>query len=273
MTAPAPAEFQLVSVTHLESPAGRAATSLEALQKGIAEAEPAVLFHHVTRLTIRFSNARDLPANDFARWARTALQDPEAAEHLAFAGSPSLAPLEEVRASLIRTLERIPARRRQHEAPEEAAFRFVRAQSVTAPLSAALAEPHDLVTYWPRIDRAALFYHLIEAPVLGPGSARLAEWLRLQGASGLARTAEELAAAGHPLGRLQRDLGSRWRRRLIPNRLVRRLDTSEDRRRAEAHDAIARLAGRLRGAPDRTNHDGADVDPGASPESGEGPDA
>jgi len=263
-----PEEFPLSSVTHLQSPAGAAATSLEGLHDAIAIASPDVLFYHVTCLSIRFSNARDLPANDFSRWARTALQDPEAAEHLAFAGAPSLAPLEEVRASLLAALATVPTRRRQHEAPEEAAFRFVRARSVTARLSVTLAEPRDLVTHWPLIDRASLFYHLIEAPILGPDSASLAEWLRSRGGAALAQTAEDLAAAGHPLARIHRDLGTRWRRRLIPDRLVRRLDTSEERRRAEAHDAITRLAGRLRATADRNRGDGAEP---RLPENEEGP--
>ena len=241
--------FHFHSVSHLESPTGASAVSLEALREGIAAAGHEVLFHHVTRLPIRFSHARDLPANDFARWARTALQDPAAAEQLAFAGAPSLAPLEEVRASLLAALEHVPARRRQHESPEEAAFRFVRSKSVTAPLPVVLVEPRDLSAQWPVLDRASVFYHLIEASVLGPGTAALIPWLRARGAASLAAHAEELAAAGHPLARLHRDLGARWRRKLIPERLVRRLETPEEERREEARTVIARLAGRLRGAP------------------------
>jgi hypothetical protein len=263
------AEFPLLSVSHLESPAGAMATSLEALQEGIASADPSVLFHHVTRLPIRFANARDLPANDFSRWARTALQDPEAAEHLAFAGAPSLAPLEEVRASLLAALANVPARRRGHQAPEETAFRFVRARSVTAPLDLALVEPRDIATHWTLLDRATLFYHLIEAPVLGPETASLIPWLKAHGAPALARTAEELATAGHPLGRLHRDLGTRWRRRLIPERLVQRLESSEERRKAEAREAIARLAGRLRAAPEGRR--AGEAEPGPT-DTVEGPD-
>ncbi|HEY6572752.1 MAG TPA: hypothetical protein VI198_05480, partial [Candidatus Eisenbacteria bacterium] len=59
--------FSLFSVSHLESPTGAAAASLDALAEGIAGAGQEVLFHHVTRLPIRFANARDLPANDFSR--------------------------------------------------------------------------------------------------------------------------------------------------------------------------------------------------------------
>lgn len=245
----APDGFPLVSVSHLESPASRSATTIDSLIEGIAGADARVLFHHVARIPLRFENSRDLPANDFSRWVRTSLQDPETAEHLAFSGSPSLMPLEDLRRALLHTLERVPARRRRQEAPEEAAFHFLRATSVTAPLGVSLREPHDLTVHWGRIDRACLFYHLIEAPLLGPESATLGPWLRSMGAVGLAQSAEELAATGRPLSILQRELGSRWRRRLLPNRLVRRLDSPEEVRQAEAREAILRLAGRLRGAP------------------------
>lgn len=241
--------FPLVSVSHLESPAGLVATSLDSMAEGIAAAPAAALFHHVARLPLRFPRGRDLPANDFSRWVRSALQDPETAEQLAFAGTPSLLPLEALRASLLAALERVSPSRRRHEAPPEAAFQFVLTRSVPAPSGDVLTEPHDLSSHWPRIDRASLFYHLIEAPLLGPEPARLADWLRARGATGLARAADDLADAGYPLGRLHRELGARWRRKLIPGRLVQALDASEGSRRAVAHDTIARLASRLRAAP------------------------
>lgn len=245
----APGEFALFSVSHLESPAGIVATSLESMAAGIASAPPLALFHHVARLPLRFPHGRDLPANDFARWARTALQDPETAEQLAYAGAPSLTPIETLRASLLAALEKVPARRRQHEAPAEAAFQFVMTRSVPAPMGESLGDPRDISTVWPRLDRACLFYHLIEAPLLGPEPARLAVWLDAHGAAGLARVAEEFANAGYPMGRLHRELGTRWRRKLIPGRLVQSLEASEGTRRAVARDTMARLAGRLAGAP------------------------
>ena len=243
------AVFQLSSVAHLESPAGRAATSLDTLRNGIQAADVAVIFHHVTRVAIRHAGARDLPANDFARWVGTVLRDPETAEHLAFAGSRPLAPLEEVRGLMLGALGRVPARRRQQEAPEEAAFHFVRARSIPAPLGLEISEPTELVERWPDVDLAAMFYHLIETPLLGPERDRLVPWLRARGAERLAKVATELAESGRPLARLHRDLGARWRRVLIPNRLVRRLDASEETRREEARAAVTRLAERLRPTP------------------------
>ena len=239
--------FRLSSVAHLEAPTGRAATGLDSLQDGIQAAGIDEIFHHVVRVSIRHPGAHDLPANDFARWVRTTLQDPETAEQLAYAGSQPLAPLEEVRGLLLGALARTSARRRQSQVPEEAAFHFVRSRSIPAPLGIEVATPSDLVEQWNDVDLAALFYHLIEAPILGPGPDQLVPWLRERGAESLASAAEKLAASGRPLARLHRDLGSRWRRSLIPARLVRRLEGSEDQRREEARVEMARLAERLHG--------------------------
>lgn len=243
------AEFPLYSVSHLESPAGIVATNLQSLAEGIAAAPSLALFHHVARLPIRFPHVRDLPANDFSRWVRTTLQDPETAEQLAFAGAPSLQAIESLRESLLAALKKIPDRRREQEAPPEAAFQFVLARSVPASLGESLAEPRDISAVWTRLDQATIFYHLIEAPLLGPDSARLGDWLASHNSAGLARVAEELANAGYPMGRLHRELGTRWRRKLIVGQLVQALDAPEGTRRAVARDTIARLAGRLRGAP------------------------
>ena len=73
------AAFRWFTVVHLESPAGLVAATLEELRAGIAAAPPESLFEHVTRTPLRHPHTRDLPANDFARWVRTSLQDPETA--------------------------------------------------------------------------------------------------------------------------------------------------------------------------------------------------
>src|SRR5262245_54702585 len=105
---PDPTPFGFFSVAHLEAPAGLDATALSELRDGIAAAPPRSLFHHVNRVAIRFPLARDLPRNDFARWVGTAMQEPEIAERLAFAGVDALQPLEELRAGLLRVLDSVP---------------------------------------------------------------------------------------------------------------------------------------------------------------------
>ena len=238
--------FHLISVAHLEAPAGLVATSIDALRDAIERAPDDAIFQHVTRLPIRHPHARDLPGNDFARWVRTALQAPEAAERLAFAGYDHSRPIAEVRAFLLEALERVPARDRRREAAEEATFHFISAYSVRVPLEVELSSPLDIIDLWPKLDPASVFYHMIEAPARGAVDASLVTWLDRQGAQGMARSAAEEVAEGRPLERLRRELGTRWRRSQIGRRIAEKAGASEAERRRDATATIARLAGRLR---------------------------
>ena len=241
-----PRAFRFYSAAPLESPTGLPATTLAALREGIAAAPAASLFHHVTRIPARFPHARDIPENDFARWVGDALQLPAVAERLAFAGSGGPASMEELRVGLLSVLDSASERDRTREAAEGAAFHFIASRSVEFPLDLEAADPEALVELWPRIDLGAAFYHLAEAPLLGPGDRSVVAWLREREAPGLADIAEGLVRAAPPLAKLHRDIGTRWRRSLIGKRLARRATASESERRRDAHEVIARLAGRLR---------------------------
>jgi uncharacterized protein DUF5752 len=245
-------EFRFSTVAHLEYPAGPLAADIETLRSGIATVPPESLFHHVARVALRHPRARDLPPNDFARWTAVAMQDPETAERLAAAGVHPLLPLEELRASLLRILDEVRERKRPETVARAAAFHFVSARSVTAPLALVAGEPEQVVELWPQVDAAAAFHHLVEARVLGPPEDDLVGWLRRCGARNLAECAESLTTGGMPLLRLHREIGARWRRSLIPARLVRRAEQSESSRRQDAHEVLARIAGRLRKNPEET---------------------
>ena len=238
--------FHFVSVAHLEAPAGLVAASMDALRDAIERAPDDAIFQHVTRLSIRHPHARDLPGNDFARWVRTALQAPEAAERLEFAGSDHSRPVSEVRASLLAALDRVPARDRRREAAEEATFHLISAHSVRVPLDLEVSTPLDIIALWPKLDPASVFYHLIEAPARGAADASLVTWLERQGARGMARAAAEEVAEGRPLERLRRELGTRWRRSQIGRRIAEKAGAPEAERRRDATATIARLAERLR---------------------------
>ena len=238
--------FRFSSVAHLEEPAGISASSIDGLREGIERAPDESIFQHVTRILARHPHARDLPGNDFARWVRTALQSPEAGERLAFAGSDPSRPLTEVRASLLAALERVPARDRRREAPEDATFHFVCAMSVRVPLDQEASTPAEMIGLWPQLDASSVFYHLVEAPLRGDPGASLAAWLRAEGAKGMARATEEEVAEGRPIERLRRELGARWRRSQIGRRVAENAGAPEAERRRQATAAIARLAERFR---------------------------
>jgi len=239
--------FVFLTPAPLELPAGRVAADLEALRSGIALVQPEALFHHVTRIPVRFPHARDLPENDFARWVGDALQLPEISERLAFAGSvPSGSP-EDLRATLLSVLDRVSLRDRKREAAEGASFHFVAVRTVLAPLGIEANEPADVIELWPWIDLGSAFYHLVEAPAFGIQEQALIPWLRDHGGKGLADSAEQVVGTGRPLAPLLREIGARWRRSQIGRRLIERSETPEAERRRESRAAMARLVGRLRG--------------------------
>ncbi len=241
--------FTFSTVAHLEFPAGLVATDLATLRAGVAEAPPESLFYHTTGMVLRHTRARDLPPNDFANWTAAALQEPETAERLAFAGMQPLARSEDLRASLLRILDEVLARKRAEVVTQAAAFHFLRTRSVKAPLGLTADTPERAVEAWPHVDAAAAFYHLIEARVFGPEEDDLVAWLERSGARRLAECAEGLTRGGMPLLRLHREIGARWHRLLIPARLVRRMDEPDAARREEARHVVARFAGRLRKGP------------------------
>jgi len=241
--------FQFSTVAHIEYPAGRVATGLATLREGIARVPPESLFFHITRVMVRYPRARDLPPNDFANWTAAALQNLEVAERLAFAGAQPLVELEDLRSSLIRILDEALSKKHAEDAMEAAAFHFISARSVKAPLGFTADSPEQVVQLWPLVDPSAAFYHLVEARVLGPAEDNIVDWLRVQGAPRFAESAEDLTRGGIPLFRLQREIGARWRRSEITKRLLRRTERSDATRRQEARAVVARFAGRLRKPP------------------------
>ena len=239
--------FRFFTSAPLESPAGHVASDMESLKAGIATVSPESIFHHVTRMPVRFPNVRDLPENDFARWVGDALQLPEISERLAFAGSMPVGSLEEVRTALLAVLNRVPERDRRRSASEGAAFQFLESRSVLADLGIEAADPAQVVEIWPQLDVAAIFLHLVEAPIFGRTEYALIPWLRARGARGLADSAAKAVAAGPPVARLHRVIGTKWRRSMIGRRLVDRIDAAEEVRLREAREAMTRLAGKLKG--------------------------
>jgi len=239
--------FRFFTSAPLESPAGYVASDLESLKAGIATVSPESIFQHVTRMPVRFPHARDLPENDFARWVGDALQLPEVSERLAFAGTMPAASLEEVRAALLAVLNRVPERDRKRSASEGASFEFLEARNVLADLGIEAADPAQVVEIWPQLDDAATFLHLVEAPIFGRTEYALIPWLRARGARGLADSAAKAVAAGPPVARLHRVIGTKWRRSMIGRRLVDRIDAAEEVRLREARETMTRLAEKLKG--------------------------
>ncbi|HET9941326.1 MAG TPA: DUF5752 family protein [Candidatus Eisenbacteria bacterium] len=239
--------FTFYTPSPLESPAGQIATDIQSLRDGIAACSDASLFQHVTRMPVRHPHARDVPENDFARWAGDAMQMPEVSERLAFVGSGSCTSFDELRGSLLGVLDRVQPKEKRREAPEGAAFHFLEAHSVLAPLGTEARTPAEVIEVWPWIDLGSAFYHLVEAPLRGTHEHALIPWLRAHGGSSMADSAEQVVRSSRPLNILLKEVGARWRRSMIGRRLIERAEAPELERQREARAAMARLAGRLRG--------------------------
>lgn len=239
--------FTFYTPSPLESPAGQVATDMQSLRDGIAACSEASLFQHVTRMPVRFPHAKDVPENDFARWAGDQMQMPEVSERLAFVGSGSSASFDELREALLGVLDRVQSRERKREAPDGGSFYFIEAHSVLAPLGVDARTPAEVIEVWPWIDLGSAFYHLVEAPLYGTLEHALIPWLREQGGKTMADSAEQVVRSSRPLNILLKEVGSRWRRSMIGRRLIERSEAPELERQREAHAAMARLAGRLRG--------------------------
>ena len=239
--------FEFLTPAALEVPAGCSAVDVEGLRAGIASVSAASLLEHVTRMPVRHPHARDIPENGFARWVGDSLQLPEVSERLAFAGSSPVSSLEELRASLLAVLDRVPQKDRKREVSDGAEFHFIESRLVLAPLDIRATEPAQVIEVWPWIDLHAAYYHLVEAPLLERTEHALIPWLRERGATGMADSAEQVVCSGRPLQYALRDVGNRWRRSQIGRRLLARAEAPELERQREARAAIARLAGRLKG--------------------------
>jgi hypothetical protein len=239
--------FEFHTPAALEVPAGREAHDLEGLREGIASVARESLLQHVTRMPVRHPHARDVPENDFARWVGDALQLPEVSERLAFVGSAPASPLEDLRASLLAVLDRVPPKDRKRESADGASFHFIESRLVLAPLDIRTAQPSEVIEVWPWIDLHAAYYHLVEAPLLERSEHALIPWLRERGATGLADSAEQVVRSGRPLQFALKEIGNRWRKSQIGRRLLQRAEAPELERQREARAAMARLAGRLKG--------------------------
>jgi hypothetical protein len=238
----APARFELRDVVHLVRPWGRPAGNLEELRQAIATAPVEVLFHHAVQYQLRHPAAEELPRDDFSAWIGGVAQDAEVAERLSFAVQARGTAPDPLRAALLEVLDSIPARRRQEgDAPEESAFRFLSATSLSYPAGLSVRDGHELVEALLEADAGVWFFHLIEEPWRGAGRAPLLEWLDGLGQQRLAGWLREAAGSGRPIDAARARVLRRWRRSRI-GRSVAEVATAPDAARREAgREAVARL--------------------------------
>ncbi|MEQ1832375.1 MAG: DUF5752 family protein, partial [Candidatus Eisenbacteria bacterium] len=218
----------------MTSPWGEPTYTLDQMHERLAVAPAAVLFTHVAQGRLRQGPDDRPPADDLSHWIANSLQDPEAAERLAFALEPPYEGAEQVRARLLSVLATMGARRRrEHRAAEGAEFVFLQSTSVRFPCGAPPTE--DLEAALADAGLATWFLYLTEEPWFAEGRSTLLDLLAEQGARRLHDRLAEVAHSSEPLGQAR----ARWRRRLRTRGLARRV--AERSLAARAHpDAGAR---------------------------------
>ena len=240
--------FELTSVVHLVSPAGRSARDLEELRAGLAAAPARSLFFHAVQGRLRHPEAEDPPADDLSAWVNGVVQDRETAERLAFAVQGHAVACEELRAELLGVLDGLePKVRAARDAPLGGEFVFLAADSVIVPTGASAGDPRELFERLAGADPGVWFYHLFEEPWFGQGRTPLTDWLRAGGAERLARLVEECVAEALPLGALRRRVLGRWRHSDLGRRIAHAAGRPEEERREAGREAVAGLVRRLRG--------------------------
>ena len=220
--------FELRAVAHLVRPWGAPIRDLEQLRAGIGDAPAEVLFHHAVQYQLRHAGAGELPPDDFSAWIGGVVQDAETAERLSFAVQSQRSSPDAIRSALLGVLDAIPGKRRAgREAPEDGAFLFRSASSVSFPTGLLVHDGDEL------LDALAGRAPLLEG-LHGTADPRLAAWL--------ARAAE----SGRPIEKARTHVMGQWRRSRIARRLAEATTAPEHVRRAAARQAVARLVRRRR---------------------------
>jgi hypothetical protein len=245
-----PTPFRFVAGIALEEPTQVLAESAAALREVIAVAPPAALHHHVIRIGARFPRSREVPPNDFARWIGEQLQDPGAAERLAYAGFGVFDTFEELRGRLLAALGNSPSKREVRD--EEARFRLVAARMVPVPLDVEASTVEELLDLWPTLGHESSWYHVVDAPLLGHTEEQgLIAWLDRTGGSRWASSAREALRSPRAAVDLHAELLRRWRRSDIARRVVERADRPRRVDAAADQATLTRIAQRLHGAEPR----------------------
>jgi hypothetical protein len=246
-----PPGFELRAVAHLVRPWGVPIRDLEQLRAGMVDAPVEVLFHHAVQYQLRHPGAGELPPDDFSAWIGGVVQDGETAERLSFAVQSQRASPDAIRSALLGVLDAIPAKRRaERGAPEDGAFLFRSASSLSFPTGLVVRDGGELLDALAGADPSVWFFHLTEEPWSLAGRTPLLEWLRGTADRRLAAWLAKAAESGRPIEKARARVMGQWRRSGIARRLAEATTAPEHVRREAARRAAARLVRRRRRSGD-----------------------
>ncbi len=174
---------------------GRRASDLGELLEGIEQVSGASIFYHTHHQFLSHHFERPSFLNDFAVWAKRALQQPQLAELLAavdLLGSTTVRQVREQIAGVIRDAIAggvDPCRK----CPPDDLFHFCESQSFVMPTGLVAHDPAAFFQVLGRVSTISIFFHFFEARLrLGRPTNDFSLWLRSMGREEIARKIEAL---------------------------------------------------------------------------------
>jgi uncharacterized protein DUF5752 len=161
---------------------GRSAQNLRELRDRVAEVPVQSLSHHFYETLLRPTFDDPEYRNDFALWARRALNDHALAERLGVIDPLEFATLEDLRHHVLDIVEDRLAEIPQGEVcrPGQELY-FLRSQAVIVDTGLRAETPEEMAARIPSLSTGSIFYHFVEGRRRPPlqqddFSAWLAEW-------------------------------------------------------------------------------------------------
>lgn len=174
---------------------GRRAATLKELTESVRQVSGASIFYHTHHQFLSHHYERPIFLNDFALWARRALQQPRLGERLAAIDLLGATTVRQVREQILSALEE--ALREgvdgQRSAPPDDLFHFCESQSFVMATGVVAHAPEEFFRLLPHISTMSLFFHFFEARLrLDRPSNDFSLWLDSMGHDKAARRIDAL---------------------------------------------------------------------------------
>lgn len=173
--------FVLKKPYRLVRSTGVVARNVNELLHGLRQVSPASIFYHLYHefWDLAGRGGKEQPANDFARWFYYHLRLKALGERL-FVPDFSVDDIEEMRLRLWDMINSA-APPKEVYAPAGEEFYFLEAETVALPIGVEIAGGQQAEEIIAAADPQVVFYHLVEASLLGPREDDFCYWLKAQG--------------------------------------------------------------------------------------------
>lgn len=143
---------------------GRRAQNLRELRDNLLVVHPGSIYFHFWGSLLKPSFEDPEYNNDFASWARHALNDNKLAEQLGVIDPAQFSDIEALREEVVDEIEqRLDETEFLTWAKRDQQFHFIRSQIVVFDTHIRLKSPRDLLEVMPKLTVGSIFYHFIDA--------------------------------------------------------------------------------------------------------------